>query len=182
MTGLHHVVHAAHSAHAAVVVMAVAVAALVLLGGLDDDAVGGEQEDGDLGGVLEGDSLDLGRGQNARLDHVDVLAGQRVVALVVLAFHDAADDDAAGRAGVLGDLLQGGGDGGADDLDAGGLVALELEVAAAVQGLEGPDVGDAAAGDDALFDGRAGRVERVLDAGLLLLELGLGGRADVDLG
>ena len=38
----------------------------------------------------------------------------------------------------------------------------------------------AAAGDDALFDGRAGRVERVLDAGLLLLHLGLGGRADLD--
>ena len=38
----------------------------------------------------------------------------------------------------------------------------------------------AAAGDDALFDGRAGRVERVLDAGLLLLHLGLGRRADLD--
>ena len=38
--------------------------------------------------------------------------------------------------------------------------------------------GDAAAGDDALLDGRLGRVHRVLDAGLLLLHLGLGGRAD----
>ena len=39
---------------------------------------------------------------------------------------------------------------------------------------------DAAAGDDALFDGRAGRVQRVLDAGLLLLHLGLGRGADLD--
>ncbi len=39
---------------------------------------------------------------------------------------------------------------------------------------------DAAAGHDALFDGRAGRVQRVLDAGLLLLHLGLGRGADVD--
>ncbi len=46
----------------------------------------------------------------------------------------------------------------------------------------GADERDAAAGDDALFDGRAGRVERVLDAGLLLLHLGLGGRADLDHG
>ncbi len=38
----------------------------------------------------------------------------------------------------------------------------------------------AAAGDDAFFDGRAGRVERVFDARLLLLHLGLGGSADLD--
>ena len=38
----------------------------------------------------------------------------------------------------------------------------------------------AAAGDDALFDGRARRLQRVLDAVLLLLELDLGGRADLD--
>src|SRR6185437_2245972 len=44
----------------------------------------------------------------------------------------------------------------------------------------GADERHAAAGDDALLDGRAGRVERVLDAGLLLLHLGLGGRADLD--
>ena len=39
---------------------------------------------------------------------------------------------------------------------------------------------DAAAGDDAFLDRRAGRVQGVLDAGLLLLHLGLGGGADVD--
>ena len=39
---------------------------------------------------------------------------------------------------------------------------------------------DAAAGDDALLDRRAGRVHRVLDARLLLLHLGLGRRADLD--
>ena len=42
------------------------------------------------------------------------------------------------------------------------------------------DQRDAAAGDDALFDRRARRVERVFDAGLLLLHLGLGVRADLD--
>ena len=38
----------------------------------------------------------------------------------------------------------------------------------------------AAAGHDALFDGRLGRVHRVFDARLLLLHLGLGGRTDLD--
>ena len=42
------------------------------------------------------------------------------------------------------------------------------------------DESNATAGDDALFDGRAGRLEGVLDAVLLLLELGLGRSADLD--
>ena len=57
------------------------------------------------------------------------------------------------------------------------LVALELEL---VERRDGLQEGRAAAGDDALLDGRAGRRERVLDAVLLLLELDLGGRADLD--
>ena len=57
------------------------------------------------------------------------------------------------------------------------LVLGHLEL---LERLEAADERDAAAGDDALFDRRAGRVERVLDAGLLLLHLGLGGRADLD--
>ena len=43
-----------------------------------------------------------------------------------------------------------------------------------------PEQRDAAAGDDALFDRGLGRLHRVLDAVLLLLELDLGGRADLD--
>jgi hypothetical protein len=54
---------------------------------------------------------------------------------------------------------------------------LELELVE--RGL-GTDEGDAAAGDDAFFHGRAGGVQGVFDAGLLLLHLGLGGGTDVD--
>ena len=43
-----------------------------------------------------------------------------------------------------------------------------------------PQQGDAATGDDALFDGGTGGRQRVLDAVLLLLELHLGGGADLD--
>jgi hypothetical protein len=39
---------------------------------------------------------------------------------------------------------------------------------------------DAAAREHALLDGRLGGVQRVFDAGLLLLHLDLGGRADLD--
>ncbi len=46
----------------------------------------------------------------------------------------------------------------------------------------GPQQGDAAAGEDAFFDGRTGGVQGVFDAGLLLLHLALGRGADVDLG
>src|SRR2546428_118399 len=45
---------------------------------------------------------------------------------------------------------------------------------------DGTHQGDTAAGNDPLLDGRLGGVHRVLDAGLLLLHLGLGGRADLD--
>ena len=42
------------------------------------------------------------------------------------------------------------------------------------------EVGHAAAGDDTFFDGCAGRMQGVLDAGLLLLHFGLGRGADID--
>ena len=49
-----------------------------------------------------------------------------------------------------------------------------------IDGLLRPDEGDAASRNDAFLDGRAGRRHRVLDPVLLLLELDLGGRADLD--
>jgi hypothetical protein len=51
-----------------------------------------------------------------------------------------------------------------------------------VERLAGAEHGDAAAGEDALFDRGAAGVQGVLDAGLLLLHLDLGRGADVDLG
>ena len=65
----------------------------------------------------------------------------------------------------------------AHDVDADLGVALELDL---VERRDGLQEGGATAGDEALLDGRAGRRERILDAVLLLLELDLGGRADLD--
>src|SRR5205085_5491016 len=86
--------------------------------------------------------------------------------------HDRAFDtrvEADGADGLL--------EGAADDVDADLLVAVALELAE--HDLRAQQR-DAAARNDALFDGRAGRVQRVLDAGLLLLHLGLGRGADID--
>ena len=90
---------------------------------------------------------------------------------------DLLDDDLAGRAGVVGDLAGRRLERLADDVDADLLVAFELEL---VERRDRLQERRAAAGDEALLDGRAGRRERILDAVLLLLELDLGGRADLD--
>ena len=69
-------------------------------------------------------------------------------------------------------------DGALDDVDADALVfvgSLDL-----VNGCEAAEQGHATARDDAFFDGCAGRVQGVFDAGLLFLHLGLGRGADVD--
>ena len=87
------------------------------------------------------------------------------------------DDDLAGLAGVVGDLAGRRLERLAHDVDADLGVALELEL---VERRDGLQERGAAAGDEALLDGRAGRRERVLDAVLLLLELDLGGGADLD--
>ncbi len=66
------------------------------------------------------------------------------------------------------------------DLDAGLDVAF-ARLDELFDRIHGAKQRDAAAGHDALFDSRLGGVQRVLDAGLLLFHLGLGGSADLDL-
>src|SRR6266540_2947305 len=106
---------------------------LLLLGLVGDDRLGGEEQPGDRGRVLERGPGHLGRVDDPRLEQVDVLAGGRVT----------------------------------DQVDL-------------VQRVLRPQQGHAAAGDDALLHRRAGVGDGVLDAVLLLLELDLGGRADLD--
>ena len=103
--------------------------------------------------------------------------------MVSFGFLDLLGDDAAVDAGVFGDLLDGGFDGAADDFDADLLVVVGGLLADAVEDLGGgADDGDAAAGEDAFFDGGAAGVQGVFDAGLLFLHRDFGGGADVDLG
>ncbi len=75
------VVHAAHTAaHAA------RSRSFLLLGELGDHALGGEEQTGDRGGVLQRGARDLRRVDDAGLDEVFKRAGGDVVARVGLAF------------------------------------------------------------------------------------------------
>ena len=87
------------------------------------------------------------------------------------------DDHGSFDTRVAGDLTQRLFGRPADQPNAHRLVAFELH---SLEGHAGAQERDATAGHDALFDGRAGRVQRVFHAGLLLLHLGLGVGADLD--
>ena len=121
--------------------------------------------------------VDLGRVDDAGLDHVLELAGAGVEADVAGRLEQLTDDDRTLFARVLGDLTGRLLERATDDLDADRDVALGLDL---VDRRDGADERHAAAGDDALFDCRLGGVHGIFDAGLLLLHLGLGGRADLD--
>ena len=150
----------------------------LLLRDLADEGLGGEQQRGDRGRVLQRGADDLGRVDDAGLDQVLVLVGLGVEALVAPSSRGpwprprrprgrrcprsgaAAPRARAGRCATP--------------------TASSPAAFTAVDRLRRAQQRDAAAGDDALLDRRLGRVHRVLDAGLLLLHLGLGRRADLD--
>src|SRR5690606_29204884 len=139
--------------------------------------LGGEHQPGDGRGVLQRRTHDLDRIDDALGDEVGVLAGGRVEAVVALAFTHLVHDDRALFAGVLDDLAERLFDGAPDDVHADLLLGVDLQL---LERLLRAQERHAAAGDDALFDRSAGRVQRIFDARLLLLHLGLGGRADLD--
>src|SRR5215213_3285235 len=150
---------------------------LLLLRLVGHHGLGGQEQAGDRGRVLQGGTDDLGRVDDPRLEHVGVLAGGRVQALARVEAADPLDHHATLEAGVGGDLLERLLEGLADDGRTGRLVTGQVVLG---QGLLDPQQGHAAAGDDALLHRRAGVGDGVLDAVLLLLELDLGGRADLD--
>src|SRR4029079_8891974 len=76
-------IHAAHAA--AAVVMTTTGRSGFLLRRLGDHRLGRDHQAGDRRGVLQRGTRDLGRIEDAHLDHVAVLAGLRVVAVVALA-------------------------------------------------------------------------------------------------
>src|SRR4051794_13146196 len=165
---LHHPAHVGHAA---------AGAARVLVGHLGDDRLGGEDVLGDRRRVLQRGAGDHGGVDDARGDQVHVLAGGRVEAVAGLAAADVVDDDRALEARVLGDLTERLLERAEHDAGARALVVVLDRVD--VDGGRRLEQRDTAARHDALLEGRAGGLQRVLDAVLLLLHLRLGGRADL---
>src|SRR2546422_3116840 len=173
LTGSRRLVHPAHATAAG------HRGHLLLLLLLRHHALSGEEQSRDGRGVLQRRAGDLGRVDDAGRDQILVLVGLGVVAEVELGrlLHLAHDDRALGTR-ILNDdpnrLLERA----ADDLDAGLLVVIGAPDL--VESLPAPQEPDTTARHDALLDRGAGRVQRVLDPGLLLLHFGLGGRAHID--
>src|SRR5437899_6858279 len=145
-----------------------------------DERFGREQPTRDPRRTRQGDALNLGRVDDPRLHHVDVLVGLGVeAARDGYGRLDLLDDHGALEPSVLHDLPDRLLESAPHDADPGGLVARELEAA---EGLRRAEQRHAAPRHDPLLYGRPRRVERVLDPRLLLLHLGLGGRPDLDHG
>src|SRR5919199_4902239 len=150
-----------------------------LLLGLGHHDLGGDDEAPDGGRVLQRASRDHRRVDDPGRDEVLVLASEGVEADGVGLRPHLVDDYGAVGACVLGDLADRLLERPMYDARAGPLVSIEgVEQVGNV--LLGVKERDPAAGHDALLEGRPGRGERVLDAVLALLELGLGRSAHLD--
>ena len=167
-------IHAAHATHAA----ARRHRRLVLLRGLGHHGFGGDHQARDGSRILQRGAGDLGRVQDAELDHVAVLAVGGVVAEVALAVGDLVEDDAGLFAGVGDDLAQRRFHGAQGDEDAVVLVLIGT-LEAFDRGL-GADQRDATARHHAFFHRRTGRVQGVFDARLLFLHFNFGRSAHLD--
>src|SRR2546421_8437226 len=170
-------VHTTHTAHAAATRRHAA--AGVLLRYFRYHGFGGDQERGNRSRVLDRHANHLGRVDDALGDQVAVFAGLRVEAVgVLILLQDLSDDHGTVFAGIDRDLAGRRAQRLAHDLDAGLLVvvlgAQPLEM------LGGTQQGDAAARHDAFLNRRTGRMHRVINAVLALLDLDFGRAADAD--
>src|SRR4051794_34019324 len=171
-SSLHHPAHVRHAAAAH--------AGACLLGRLGDDRLGGEDVLRDRRGILQRRARDHGRVADPALQQVLDLARVDVQAEALLGGPDALDRDRAFEARVVRELPEGLLEGLQDDLRAGPLVALERSEDGLLDLVGRIDQCHTATGDLALLERRAGGLECVLDAVLLLLHLGLGRRSDLD--
>src|SRR5206468_1343322 len=140
---------------------------------------GGDQQAGDRSRILERRANDLRRIDHAGIGEifVDVRLGVEADPLV-LAFEQLARDHCAIVTGILRDLPDRGVERFPNDIDAARLViVLALE---ALERLGRIEQRNAASGHDAFLDRGPGRVKRVVDAVLALLDLDLGCTADLD--
>src|SRR3954471_20123744 len=166
--------HISHTAHAAA-----RHRRRLRLGLLADHRLGGYQEAGDGGRILQGGADDLGRIDDPGLDEIAVFTGLRVKADVrVVLLQEFADYNRAVEPSVLGDLARRGLKRPADDADADPLVVVfRIEF---VERRDRLEQGDTAARNDALLDRGLGRVHRVVHAIPALLHLDLGNATDAD--
>src|SRR5580698_6850262 len=157
--------------------MTTGAAVLVLFGTLGNQALGGQHETRDARRVLKRGPNDLHRIDDAHLEQVTVGVARRVVAEVVFALSDLVDDDRPFEARVLRNHSNRLFEGATNDLDAGLLLLGDLQT---IESGLAAQQRYATTGDDPFFDRRTRRVQRVFDASLLLLHLGLRRRTNLD--
>src|SRR5690606_28762363 len=116
----------------------------------------------------------------AEVQHVAELAGRGVVAEAAGAFLDLVQDHRRLFAGVGDDLAQRRFHRAQGDLDA--VVLVFVDALQASQRSHRTDQGNAAARNNAFFNGRTGSVQGVVDAVLLFLHFDLGRGTDLDHG
>src|ERR1700736_311891 len=166
-----------HSFHAAAV-PAASWSSLLLFRDLRHQRFGGQHQGRDRTGVLQCRAHHFGRIDHARLDQIFVLAGQGVVAeVVVLGIVHFAQNNCAFFARVLGDLTQRLDPGALHDVQTDVLIPLELQP---IESGNTTAQGYSAAGNNAFFHGRAGRVHSVFDTSFLLFHFRLGRSAYLD--
>src|SRR5579862_3791752 len=151
----------------------------VLLRCLGDDRLGGEDVLRDRRSVLQRRAGDHRRIADPALEQILDLAGLDVQAEALLRRPHLLDDDRALEARVVRELAERLLESAEDDLRTRLLVALELAEKIGADRIRGVDERDTATRNLALFEGRAGSLQRVLDA-VLLLHLRLGRSADLD--
>src|SRR5829696_8438028 len=165
LTGLHSHSHAAHSAAAHAAHSAVALFVL----DVSDHGFGGEHQARDRGCVLQCSARDLCGVDDTGCDEVfELLAGCVEAVAFDIASDDLLDDNSTFFTSVLCDLAKRLFESTFDDVDADllvGIFRIRLEV---VEDLACTNKSNAAAGDNAFFDGCTGCVHRVFNAGLLL--------------
>src|SRR5438132_1627425 len=167
-----------HAAHAACAGGSGSGSLLIFFLDVGDEGFRGQHQARDRRRVLQREAGDLGRVDYAHLYHVAVLAGFSVEAEVFfLGVADLADHNGAFVAGVERDLTGRLFESAPHDACANGFVIVELEL---LDRSEAAEQRRAAAGDDTFLDSRAGGVHSVFDTGLLFLQFGFGGCADLD--
>src|SRR5436309_1257169 len=147
----------------------------LLLRLLGHHRLGGEEKPRHRRGVEQRRAHHLGRVDDACFEQILVLLARGVEAEGALSVLHLVEHDRALGAGVVRDPAQRLHDRLLHDLDAEALVVRNVEL---VEHRAGADERHAAARHDALLDRGPRRVERVLDARLLLLHLDLGRRPD----
>src|SRR5580692_9499319 len=151
---------------------------LLLLWNFGDQGFRGQHQRRNRSGILQRGPHNLRRIEHARFDQIFVLAGQGVVAVVViLRVVDFAQDDGAFFAGILGDLAQRFLDGASYNVHANLLIALEFQL---VECGDAASQSHSATGDNAFLDCGAGCMHGIFDASLLLFHFGLGRSANLD--